>query len=80
MIAAEVTVFECDECGFVTAVRDDAEWTEFETNWHSGLIHDFCPNCRFKIKTQARILEDEKRRFHLIEIRIAEVLNAEYIN
>lgn len=60
MILATVTLYQCDECALIVAVKSDEDFDKFEQTWYAGLRSDFCPKCRYLIKTQARILRDEQ--------------------
>jgi len=80
MIAAHVTVFQCDECQKLISIKSDFEWEAFAKTWHVGFFHDFCPVCRFKISTQARILHDEQIAVKVSQTNTVEVRNAEYVN
>lgn len=60
MIAAHVRVYQCDECQKLISIKSGVEWEAFGKTWHVGFLNEFCPVCRFKISTQARILKDEQ--------------------
>lgn len=79
-IAANVTVFECDGCHAMTSVKSDAEFEVFETSWHTGLLCDFCPQCRNTPTALTRIAAEKQSIARLIVEHKDEVLNAEFIN
>ena len=80
MIAGHVTVFECDICHAITSIRNDEEFNEFESTWHTDILHDFCPNCKNSVIAKIKI----RQVFHAIMNALkdvkTEVLDAEYIN
>lgn len=49
-VIACVTIYECDgeNCKAVFPLKDDESWKNFEELWYSGLLYQFCPECRFK--------------------------------
>lgn len=58
MILATVSVIECDGCKKITALKTDAEWEKYETEWSDSLLHQFCPDCKIKVKNRAFIETD----------------------
>lgn len=58
-VEATFVLFSCDNCKINIGLKSDADWENFEDTWHSGLMYQFCPDCKDKIETQERQLEDE---------------------
>lgn len=80
MILASVNVYQCDNCPKTIAVKSDAEFEAFEATWFVGLLHDFCPACRYTVAVQARILEDEQTTLRLARMNADEEKKTEYAN
>jgi hypothetical protein len=60
MIEATFFLISCDnQCGVEIALRTDQEWEAFERDWYAGVMYQFCPDCKNKIETQSRQMDDE---------------------
>lgn len=53
-----ITKIECDRCQKVITLKTEDEYGEHETNWHSDILFDFCPDCRIRSDVQTVIDEE----------------------
>ena len=58
-VIGTIVVHQCDDCGKVAVVHTVEDEASFETNWYSGLMVDFCPDCKNLIRNQSAIAENE---------------------
>ena len=53
-----ITVFECDDCRQIVALKTEDDWKRFNRDWWQGLKLNFCAVCCEKPETQQRRLAD----------------------
>ena len=58
-VIGTIVVHQCDGCDKVAVVHTVEDEASFETNWYSGLMADFCPDCKNLIRNQSAIAENE---------------------
>ena len=66
-MAILITVINCDECGKVTGLKTDEDWSKFENDWWEGFKYQFCPVCCEKPETQTRRLSDSQMMAEMVE-------------
>lgn len=59
MILAVITIYQCDDCGSVLVLKDDADYERFDEQWYDGVAYSFCRLCRAKPANQGLIANDQ---------------------
>ncbi len=58
-MACIISLYQCDNCAQIVSLKSREDWEKFEAEWFVGLKYEFCPNCRTRVATLARQLDDE---------------------
>lgn len=67
-VIGTISVHKCDDCGKIAIVHTDEDVASFESNWYSGLMVDFCPDCKNLIRNQSAIAENEAHEQYLRDL------------
>ncbi len=63
-MALLISVYQCDKCGKIVALKTERDWNEFRREWHSFNDYQTCSECRWFPK--------KKRSSEIVELNLAE--------
>lgn len=41
-----ISVYACDKCGKIIALKTDEDFNNFENTWSDTVLKQFCPTCK----------------------------------